>query len=163
MPEPHPTTESLPHDATFYAYLPEDTRVRVRATMWTMATGVTSHVPREPLSPDIVWDMRQISENLTPVATEAAQHLATEILAGRPVTWFSPDGGTICIAPPLHPSIAALLKFFAYAHLPKHLQERSAPFARLADELAFGPQNAEMTVALRKLLEAKDCAVRAWL
>lgn len=58
----------------------------------------------------------------------------------------------------------ALLQFFAYEHLPPHLQAVSKPFGdmalKLADEL---PANPESTTALRKLLEAKDCAVRAVL
>lgn len=57
-----------------------------------------------------------------------------------------------------------LLQFFAYAHLPVHLQAYSKPFSELAHELvATLPRNPERTVALRKLLEAKDCAVRATL
>ncbi len=55
-----------------------------------------------------------------------------------------------------------MLQWFAYEHLPAHLQEISRPFGELAalivDRL---PRNPERTVALRKLLEAKDCAVRA--
>lgn len=62
-----------------------------------------------------------------------------------------------------HPAVAAVLQFFAYAHLPSHLQEVSKPFCELAERVADGPQNAESTVALRKLLEAKDAAVRAVL
>lgn len=62
-----------------------------------------------------------------------------------------------------HPAIEQLLQFFAYSHLPPHLQEVSAPFHTLALTIADGPQNAETTTALRKLLEAKDCAVRAVL
>lgn len=55
-------------------------------------------------------------------------------------------------------------QFFAYEHLPAHLQEVSKPFGDLARHLiAALPSNAERTVALRKLLEAKDCAVRALL
>jgi hypothetical protein len=55
-----------------------------------------------------------------------------------------------------------LLQFFSYAHLPPALQEISRPFAELAVELVAGlPQNAERRVCVRKLLEAKDCAVRA--
>lgn len=56
-----------------------------------------------------------------------------------------------------------LLQFFAYAHLPPHLQEVSKPFGELANHLLTLPRNPERTVALRKLLEAKDCAVRAVL
>lgn len=57
-----------------------------------------------------------------------------------------------------------LLQFFAYEHLPPHLQAVSAAFGDLARSLATSlPKNPESTVALRKLLEAKDCAVRAVL
>lgn len=57
-----------------------------------------------------------------------------------------------------------ILQFFAYAHLPAHLQSVSQPFSDLAnDVIMFLPANEERTVALRKLLEAKDAAVRAKL
>lgn len=63
-----------------------------------------------------------------------------------------------------HPAVAHLLKFFAYEHLPSNLQEVSMPFSTLAHIVANElPDNAEKTVALRKLLESKDCAVRAAL
>jgi hypothetical protein len=55
-----------------------------------------------------------------------------------------------------------ILRYFHYAHLPPALQVISAQFCALADELVqYLPRNPERTVALRKLLEAKDCAVRA--
>lgn len=57
-----------------------------------------------------------------------------------------------------------ILQFFAYAHLPPALQEISAPFRELAQTIdATLPRNPERSTALRKLLEAKDCAVRAKL
>ncbi len=62
-----------------------------------------------------------------------------------------------------------ILQFFHYAHLPPHLQAVSKPFCDLAFAIAGEgdgtplPRNAERTVALRKLLEAKDAAVRASL
>lgn len=57
-----------------------------------------------------------------------------------------------------------LLSYFNYAHLPVHLQKISKPFADLAHGLHRDiPESAELTVALRKLLESKDCAVRAAL
>jgi hypothetical protein len=62
----------------------------------------------------------------------------------------------------IHPNTQALLDFFAYDHLPPHLQAASKPFHDLAQRLAQVP-GAETTVALRKLLEAKDCGVRAEL
>jgi hypothetical protein len=63
-----------------------------------------------------------------------------------------------------HPGVHALVRYFAWSHLPNGLQAVSAPFGRLALELlGVLPDSAELTVALRKLLEAKDCAVRAAL
>jgi ATP-dependent Clp protease ATP-binding subunit ClpA len=57
-----------------------------------------------------------------------------------------------------------LLQFFADEHLPEHLREHSKPFGDLARRLVETlPSNPERTMALRKLLEAKDCAVRAKL
>lgn len=57
-----------------------------------------------------------------------------------------------------------IMQFFAYAHLPVHLQEVSRMFAELAEKIVADlPMNPERTVALRKLLEAKDAAVRARL
>lgn len=55
-------------------------------------------------------------------------------------------------------------QFFAYAHLPPNLQAVSKPFCELAAAVEVTlPRNPERTVALRKLLEAKDAAVRALL
>lgn len=57
-----------------------------------------------------------------------------------------------------------ILQFFEYGHLPPHLQAVSKPFCDLANEVVHVlPRNPERTVALRKLLEAKDAAVRALL
>lgn len=54
-----------------------------------------------------------------------------------------------------------LLQFFSYEHLPARLAEVSRPFSLIAENIVKNlPRNAERTVALRKLLEAKDCAVR---
>jgi len=69
-----------------------------------------------------------------------------------------------------------ILQFFGYAHLPPAMQTVSKPFCDLAHAIVLGdncaeawtvtigsplPRNPERTVALRKLLEAKDAAVRA--
>lgn len=57
-----------------------------------------------------------------------------------------------------------MMQFFEFAHLPDHLKAVSGDFYGLAcTVVATLPRNAERTVALRKLLEAKDCAVRAKL
>lgn len=72
-----------------------------------------------------------------------------------------------------------ILQFFDFDHLPQNLQNVSRPFHDLAQLIVGGlwepgsadspgkcleepiPRNPERTVALRKLLEAKDAAVRA--
>jgi hypothetical protein len=63
-----------------------------------------------------------------------------------------------------HPSTTAILKHFEYDHLPEGLQKVSKPVCvlakKMAKELGDGP---ELTTGLRKLLEAKDCFVRAAL
>jgi hypothetical protein len=60
------------------------------------------------------------------------------------------------------PEIEPMLQFFGYSHLPENLQSISKPFGELAQKLVdILPRNPERTAALRKLLEAKDCAVRA--
>ncbi|MFE3144734.1 hypothetical protein [Streptomyces scopuliridis] len=57
-----------------------------------------------------------------------------------------------------------ILRYFRTDHLPAELAEVSVPFGTLANHLvATLPACAETTVALRKLLESKDAAVRAAL
>ena len=61
-------------------------------------------------------------------------------------------------------AVDRMLQFFGYEHLPPQLQKVSKPFGDLADQIvATLPRNPERTVALRKLLESKDAAVRARL
>jgi hypothetical protein len=57
-----------------------------------------------------------------------------------------------------------ILKYFEYSHLPAHLQSVSKPLGDLAAQMAAAlPASAETSAGLRKLLEAKDCFVRAAL
>lgn len=66
------------------------------------------------------------------------------------------------VNPPIEQS--SIMKFFEYEHLPDHLKILSASICKLAQhmdsELKDGP---EKSAGLRKLLEAKDCFVRARL
>ena len=56
------------------------------------------------------------------------------------------------------------MKYFDYEHLPSHLQEVSKPIGELARKMNETlPDGAEKSAGLRKLLEAKDCLVRAKL
>lgn len=60
-----------------------------------------------------------------------------------------------------HPSVAHFESMFAFAHLPERLQAVSAPFAELAHRLLDTLRDGdELAAGLRKLVEAKDCAVR---
>ena len=64
----------------------------------------------------------------------------------------------------MHPSVEAILSHFEYRHLPPHLQAVSAPVCQLAHDMVSSPSvlgGPELTAGLRKLLEAKDCFVRA--
>jgi hypothetical protein len=57
-----------------------------------------------------------------------------------------------------------MLKFFQYKHLPERLQPVSAVFHHVAHFISDSvPRNDESDAAMRKLLEAKDAAVRAAL
>ena len=57
-----------------------------------------------------------------------------------------------------------LMKFFKSDHLPPPLQFVATPCCELAAQMdADLPESAEKTAGLRKLLEAKDCFVRAKL
>jgi ferritin-like protein len=59
---------------------------------------------------------------------------------------------------------SSFIQFFSYEHLPEHLKQVSKPFHDLAEWIDHTlPDNPEKTTALRKLVEAKDCAIRAVL
>jgi hypothetical protein len=61
-----------------------------------------------------------------------------------------------------HPATVQLLRWFDYGHLPEHLAVVSAEISvaahKMVERLPDGP---ELSAGLRKLLEAKDCFVRA--
>lgn len=57
----------------------------------------------------------------------------------------------------------SMLKWFRFGHLPAHLQTMVVPLADAAEtvDALLTMESAEKTAGLRKLLEAKDCFVRA--
>jgi hypothetical protein len=65
----------------------------------------------------------------------------------------------------VHPAVADKLRYFAFGHLPDGpLRNTSAACAQLAERMVQDlPGNAQLTIGLQKLLEAKDCFVRAAL
>jgi hypothetical protein len=97
----------------------------------------------------------------------------TEVASAK-LTMTMPDYETICgdvtdllatvgVVASL-PTDEHILQYFESAHLPPHLRAVSLPFAEMAATMVLTlPRNPERTVALRKLLEAKDAAVRAKL
>lgn len=57
-----------------------------------------------------------------------------------------------------------ILKYFDFHHLPESLKRISQPVGELAQTMeAELPDGPEKSAGLRKLLEAKDCFVRAAL
>lgn len=63
---------------------------------------------------------------------------------------------------PVTPGEEPIMKYFKYEHLPPYLAAASKQFHDLAWHIAGStPPSAERSVALRKLLESKDAAVRA--
>lgn len=63
-----------------------------------------------------------------------------------------------------HPATRAIARYFQYGHLPAHLAGVSQACADLANQMIDRlPDGPELTAGLRKLLEAKDCFVRAAL
>lgn len=63
-----------------------------------------------------------------------------------------------------HVDTLSIFKYFAYDHLPEPMRAISKISYQLAYEMIFSlPDCPELTVGLRKLLEAKDCFVRTSL
>lgn len=63
-----------------------------------------------------------------------------------------------------HPSTRHLMRYFSAAHLPPDLREVSEQIGTVATAMVERlPDGPELTTGLRKLVEAKDCLVRAAL
>ena len=63
-----------------------------------------------------------------------------------------------------HPATQHIMRFFDYEHLDQPRRYYAAECAGLAEDMVEQlPDGPELTAGLRKLLEAKDCFVRASL
>jgi hypothetical protein len=96
--------------------------------------------------------------------SEAKKGTWSHVHADDGMTWVH-HAELTCDAPEQQ-AVAAdpILRYFEYRHLPSNLQEVSQPFCALAHQLVHTlERNPERGVALRKLLESKDAAVRAAL
>ncbi len=62
-----------------------------------------------------------------------------------------------------HPAVAGVLRWFSYEHLDGPMRDISKKCHSLAHSMAGELDGTELTVGLRKLLESKDCFVRAQL
>lgn len=61
-----------------------------------------------------------------------------------------------------HPGTLAVLQWFRWEHLRPSLHDVARPFAELAVDMVTAlPDSPELIAGLRKLMEAKDCMVRA--
>jgi hypothetical protein len=63
----------------------------------------------------------------------------------------------------MHPATEAILRYFEHDHLPPRQSQIAAHFRSVAHFMAENLEGPELTAGLRKLLEAKDCCVRASL
>lgn len=80
--------------------------------------------------------------------------------APRPI--HDSEGALPASPPP--PRVDPLLQFFDYFHLPPQLQAISMTFWEVAHNLVVQvPRNPQRDLALQRLIEAKDAAVRAVL
>lgn len=85
-----------------------------------------------------------------------------EPVAASDVTPQTPDGTTVHDVVFTKQEKHPILKHFEYGHLPLHLATISKEFHDLAHRMHDTlPMDAELIAGLRKLLEAKDCMVRA--
>jgi hypothetical protein len=112
-----------------------------------------------------VWDGNG-PVNLQVFLDGDCQHWATSRVQGHgPGEWTHPEPQMARIdTAGRHSATAHLAGFFTYDHLPPHLQAVSRPCAEFAHAMiAALPDGPELTVGLRKLLEAKDAFVRAAL
>lgn len=67
------------------------------------------------------------------------------------------------IDPQQHSAVSSILRYFEFSHLPEEQQEISRAVHAVAHTMASKLSGPELTAGLRKLLEAKDCFVRASL
>lgn len=103
---------------------------------------------------DAVRAVGGIISDLTGLGDEPPEDLACPLAHGVDRANESTDGT----------QVEPIMQFFTFDHLPPKLREASEPFAMLARRVvASTPRDAERSVALRKLLEGKDAAVRAAL
>lgn len=98
------------------------------------------------------------------VILDPASMVFVEIIKDHPESEPTPENALPPIYAERHNKVRELLQFFKYGHLPLELQAIVEPICSTIDILL--PQiddSPELTVGLRKLLEAKDCFVRAKL
>lgn len=106
------------------------------------------------------FTVRKSGQGLIMVSTEVSEAAQHEIEMAAHV-----DARIDEVRANAHPAIAEILRFFKCSHLPLGLRGVSAILGSTAYGMAASPhlRGAELTVGLRKLLEAKDAFVRAAL
>jgi hypothetical protein len=105
------------------------------------------------------------------LTTSGTRPMSAQVVAAGETGRFSVHSGQDLLISEVQPSGQGqdgtdepLLRYFRFEHLIRELQIVSEPFGLLAHRLVRTlPRGPERTVALGKLLEAKDAAVRAGL
>lgn len=121
----------------------------------------TREIPPFQSGPDVVGWGDRVFMRTTDTWQEQGEQLPVyvEAFAYAIVDAPAPDVGPFTDAEVLQDPV---LQFFGYAHLQPPLRARSKPFADLARVIVSTlPRNAQRTIALNKLIEAKDAGVRA--
>lgn len=130
----------------------------------TWSLSASGHT--QPRAGDESWEPaeRELTDRLAEVLSDPAYGCGMSSFGGNYVTGSVHTRYLGVPAMDRHPATTAILKHFEYGHLPEHLAVVSARVKRLAVSMVRQLDDSpELTAGLRKLLEAKDCFVRAAL
>lgn len=154
-------------------WLRSERRHRTEAELEGHTKGIPEGVPAVCGWYGTTSDATEVLERSIPIlASWAAERDASRSPAGAPPALRNTEPAPADEPDPPRPPRAgvALLEaehvgqFFRHAHLPPALAAVSAPFAALAEQLVRDlPANPQRELALQRLLESKDAAVRARL
>lgn len=128
----------------------EEAKMRVNATDDRTLSGKPSELDLGEVTPE-----QAVAARIAEWTTEDSPEL--EVADDRTLSGSTPE-------PKLHPAVEQILRWFQSSHLSVDLQWVANPCGELAEQMAHSlPSDPELTAGLRKLLEAKDCFVRAKL
>ncbi|HOY81645.1 MAG TPA: hypothetical protein PLB92_05855 [Rhodoglobus sp.] len=125
--------------------------------MWCRGRGVR----KDPREVGVPCGLDTVHSSHTYETGDDVKNMNDEVVA-KGVAWCPGIEASPKVVPGVTLMEDHIMQFFTYEHLPAALQPVSMPFCTLAMHVVETlPRNPERTTALRKLLEAKDAAVRA--